>query len=182
MLYVIRHGRTDWNAAFKLQGNTDIPLNEEGRQMARTAAKEYAGVHFDICYCSPLIRAVETAKLLLEGRNIPIVFDERLREIGFGPYEGTDHVLEHPESPVFDFFHDPMHYVAPEGAESIEHLCGRASSFLDEEVAPLLKEGKDILIVAHGALNSAIITCAEELPISQFWSRGIPNCKLLRVI
>lgn len=53
MLYIMRHGKTDWNAMRKLQGRTDIPLNEEGRQMAEHARTEYADIHFDICYCSP---------------------------------------------------------------------------------------------------------------------------------
>ena len=47
----MRHGKTDWNAMRKLQGRTDIPLNEEGRQMAEHARTEYADIHFDICYC-----------------------------------------------------------------------------------------------------------------------------------
>ena len=51
MLYIMRHGKTDWNAMRKLQGRTDIPLNEEGRQMAEHARTEYADIHFDICYC-----------------------------------------------------------------------------------------------------------------------------------
>ena len=56
MLYIIRHGKTDWNVWHKLQGRTDIPLNEEGRQMAEAAREEYRDVHFDLCFCSPLIR------------------------------------------------------------------------------------------------------------------------------
>ena len=65
MLYIIRHGKTDWNVRHKMQGRTDIPLNEEGRQMAEAAREEYRDVHFDICFCSPLIRARETAEILL---------------------------------------------------------------------------------------------------------------------
>ena len=65
MLYIIRHGKTDWNELHKLQGRTDIPLNENGRQMAREAGQRYKEVHFDICFCSPLVRAKETAELLL---------------------------------------------------------------------------------------------------------------------
>ena len=48
MLYIIRHGKTDWNVLHKLQGRTDIPLNEEGRRMAEEARKAYLDVHFDI--------------------------------------------------------------------------------------------------------------------------------------
>lgn len=61
MLYIMRHGKTDWNALHKLQGRTDIPLNEEGRLMALKAHEEYKSWNIDVCYCSPLIRAVETA-------------------------------------------------------------------------------------------------------------------------
>ena len=57
MLYIMRHGRTDWNDRHKLQGRTDIPLNEEGRRMAEKAAEEYRNVPLDVCWCSPLIRA-----------------------------------------------------------------------------------------------------------------------------
>ena len=78
MLYILRHGKTDWNAAHKLQGKTDIPLNEEGINMAHDAAKECRDIHFDVCYSSPLIRAKQTAEIVLEGRDIPIITDSRL--------------------------------------------------------------------------------------------------------
>ena len=91
MLYIMRHGKTDWNIQHKLQGRTDIPLNEEGRQMAKQAREDYLNIPIDICYCSPLIRARETAELVLQGRNIPILYDDRLIEMGFGIYEGTAH-------------------------------------------------------------------------------------------
>lgn len=182
MLYVIRHGKTDWNCLYKLQGNTDIQLNDEGREMAREAAAEYADVHFDVCYCSPLGRAKETAEILLAGRDVPVIYDDRLREIKFGPYEGTEQVFKHPESPVYNFFKDPENYVAPEGAESFEELLGRAGSFLNEAAYPLLAEGRDVLIVGHGALNSAIISVAKGLPLAEFWSMGIPNCRLMQIL
>lgn len=181
MLYVIRHGKTDWNLQYRLQGNTDIPLNDMGREMAREAADEYAGIHFDICFCSPLVRARETAELLLKGREIEIVYDDRIKEIGFGEYEGTDHVFDHPENPIYLFFKDPANYKAPEGAESFEALDARIGEFLEERVAPLLEAGKNVLIVGHGALNSAIIRHVRKLPLEEFWSTGIPNCKLIEV-
>ncbi len=84
MLYIMRHGITDWNQAHRLQGKTDIPLNDEGRAMASAAAEEYKDLHIDICFCSPLKRAYETATILLKGRDIPIKADERLSEMSFG--------------------------------------------------------------------------------------------------
>ena len=82
MLYIMRHGKTDWNIQHKLQGRTDIPLNEEGRQMAKQAREDYLNIPIDICYCSPLIRARETAELVLQGRNISILWAlEYMREL-----------------------------------------------------------------------------------------------------
>ena len=88
MLYIMRHGKTEWNALKKLQGKTDIPLSAEGREMAEKARAEYADVHFDVCFCSPLIRARETAEILLRGRGVPIISDDRLAEMCFGEAEG----------------------------------------------------------------------------------------------
>ena len=71
MLYIMRHGKTDWNACHKLQGRTDIPLNDEGRMMVAEAGKRYADIHFDICYSSPLVRAKETAVSFPTGNKLP---------------------------------------------------------------------------------------------------------------
>ena len=84
MLYIMRHGRTVWNMEHKLQGKTDVPLSEAGRPVVEQAAAAYRDTHIDVCYCSPLIRAVETAEIVLRGREIPIITDVRLEEMGFG--------------------------------------------------------------------------------------------------
>ena len=68
-LYIVRHGETDWNKARKIQGQSDIPLNEFGRHLARETAKGLADVHFDLCFTSPLSRAKETAQIILDGRD-----------------------------------------------------------------------------------------------------------------
>ena len=182
MLYIIRHGKTDWNLKHKLQGKTDIPLNDMGRKMAMEAGELYKDVHFDICYCSPLVRARETAELLLKGRNVPVIFDDRLSEMGFGIYEGTENVFEKPECPVRELFFNPSGYKAVDGAESLEELLKRTGDFLEDTVYPLLKEGKDVLIVGHGAMNSAIIGHVWQKPLDKFWETDIENCKLITLI
>jgi len=183
MLYIIRHGMTEWNKEQKLQGRTDVPLCDEGRQMAREAAARYKDVHFDICYCSPLSRAKETAKLLLEGRDIPIIYDDRLKEMSFGIYEGTCNYRSTPMKGISDFFRDPAEYKdIPEGAESMEDLFLRTGSFLEEVIYPCLDEGKDILIAGHGAMNSSIVCQIRHLPLSDFWTAGIENCRLMRLV
>ena len=177
----MRHGRTDWNAQYRLQGGTDIPLNEEGRAMAREAALKYKDIPFDICFVSPLQRARETAEILLKGRDIPMIVDDRLREMSFGIGEGTDHVFEKPDCPLYNLFKDPEHYVPPEGAESFEELYARTGEFLEEKVQPLLDQGKTVLIIGHGAMNTSIVNRYRGIPLKDYWSTSYKNCELIRL-
>lgn len=182
MLYIMRHGKTEWNARHKLQGRTDIPLNDEGRAMAEKACREYRDLNIDICYCSPLKRAVETALLVLKDRNVPIIPDERLVEMCFGEYEGMENVLTASDCPIQKIFTKPEEYLeAVGGAESFAQLFARTGSFLKETVEPELREGKDILIVGHGAMNSSIICQVKGLPIEKFWSAGLQQCRIIRL-
>lgn len=183
MLYIIRHGQTDWNALKKLQGRVDVPLNEKGREMARQARDEYKNVHFDICYCSPLKRARETAEILLSGRDVPIITDDRLREMSFGIYEGIRNSFDNAESEINTLFFTPEKYTSPvEDGESLDELFARTGEFLKTVVEPQLESGKDVLIVGHGAMNSSIVCRIKGLPIKDFWSAGIENCKLMRLL
>lgn len=183
MLYIMRHGKTDWNELHKLQGRTDIPLNEDGRRMARAAHDEYMDIHFDLCFSSPLKRAKETARILFQGRNVPVKTDDRLMEMSFGEYEGSENYFQIPECPISVLFKDPASYTeSVGGAETFEELFARAESFLSGAVLPDVNKGKDILIVGHGALNSTIICLIKQLPLSEFWSNGIEQCKLLRLL
>ena len=182
MLYIMRHGKTDWNLTHKLQGKTDIPLNEMGIKMAKEAGERYKDIHSDVCYCSPLVRARDTAKYVLEGRDVPVIIDERLSEMGFGIYEGTEEVFEKPECPVRVLFFNPEKYEAKGGAESLADLLKRTNEFLEEVAYPLVDQGKDVLILGHGAMNSAIIGNVKHKDLKDFWSEGIENCKLIKLL
>ena len=93
-LYVIRHGKTDWNKEYRFQGAHDIPLNEEGRQAARKLGEHLKDVHFDYVFSSPLSRAYETACIVIETPGSlrhskgPIKTDPLLTEVSFGELEG----------------------------------------------------------------------------------------------
>lgn len=182
MLYIMRHGKTDWNELHKLQGRTDIPLNDEGRNMAKEAAKMYEDVHFDVCYCSPLIRAKETAELVLHGRDVPIYYDNRIMEMSFGEYEGIENSFNIPDCPINVLFKNPGNYHGASDAETFEELYHRTGEFLNEVIYPLLDEGKDVLIVGHGAMNCSIICQVKNIPVEKFWDAGIENCKLKQLI
>ena len=183
MLYIMRHGRTDWNDLHKLQGRTDIPLNAEGRRMAALAAEEYRDIPLDVCWSSPLIRARETAEIVLRGRDVPVFTDSRLREMSFGIYEGLENSFSMPDCPVNVIFQHPEQYTeSVGGAETFEELFARTGEFLQEVIDPLLAEGKSILIVGHGAMNLSIISQIRKLPREDFWTPGIVNCKMIRLI
>lgn len=147
------------------------------------AREEYADVHFDVCYCSPLIRARETAEIVLRGRNIPIIPDERLVEMSFGACEGMEYSFDKPGSPIADLFLHPEKYTEPvDGGESFEQLFARTGEFLREVAYPLVNAGKDVLIVGHGAMDSSIVCQVRNIPIADFWSAGIVNCKLMKLM
>lgn len=177
----MRHGKTDWNAIRKLQGRTDIPLNDEGRKMAETVRTECEKIGFDICYSSPLIRARETAEIALKGLGVPIITDDRLMEMSFGIYEGAVNAGSVEGSPIQKFFDSPELFMGTENGETFDDLFKRTGSFLKEIVRPALNEGKKVLIVGHGAMNCSIVCQMKKIPISDFWKMGIPNCKLMRL-
>lgn len=178
-LYIFRHGRTVWNAAGKIQGSTDIELTEEGRQMAEETAKNIENIHFDAIYSSPLKRAYETACILKGNRQMEVVKDDRLRELNFGVLEGTSfmNIKEGGADGRYSvFFTRPELYERPEGGESLEELCERGHSFL-EMIYETYPEDARIMIVAHGAMNKALLKNIRGLEMKDLWyGRLQQNC------
>lgn len=183
MLYIMRHGKTEWNLLNKLQGRTDIPLNDEGRLMAQRACEEYKALNIDVCYCSPLARAAETAQIVLSNRDVPIITDDRLVEMCFGDYEGVENYFQDENCPINVIFKSPENYhESVGGSETFEELFARTGEFLKEVIEPELQKGKDILIVGHGGMNLSIICQIRNLPIKDFWSAGLEQCKILKLM
>lgn len=181
MLYIMRHGQTDWNYVHKLQGNSNIMLNETGRQMAREAREKYPDIPIDVCYVSPLSRAQETAEIFLEGRDVPILTDARLHEFAFGIYEGVQNIFTKPEHPMYPFFKDPVNYRAEGGAESLEELFERTGAFIEDTLKPVLASGQNVLVVGHGAMNLGIVNQIRHVPVSDFWRYHFGNCDILTI-
>ena len=183
-IYIVRHGETVWNEKRLLQGSEDIELNSKGRELAGITGRNLENVYFDKIYSSPLIRAYETANLIRGHRNIPIIRDERLRELSFGINEGKDSmkIREDEKNPFHNFFSRPELYVAPEGGETLEHICKRAKEFLEKEIEPQADILKRVMIVAHGALNKALMCHIQKHGISEYWSGGLQtNCSVIIV-
>lgn len=180
-LYIMRHGETVWNTLKKLQGTADIPLNEKGVRFAEITGEALSGVPFDFAVSSPLIRAVETARLVLKGREIPVYTDERIREIDFGEMEGTsiEDGLKGAYGENFKrFFENPFAFQAPKGGESIWDICERTKDFWDELVQNPEYQDKTILITAHGCAVRALLQTAYGHP-NDFWHGKVPpNCSV----
>ena len=179
-LYIIRHGETDWNVKRRFQGHSDIPLNEEGRRLARLTAEALKTVPFARIYTSPLKRASETAMIIRGERKIPVIKEPRIIEIGFGEYEGLccgkeDYNI--PDPAFMNFFNKPDQYHPPKGAESIEALRERTADFLEELVHNKDMENETILVSTHGAALRGILSYVNHIGIEDFWRGGVhKNC------
>ena len=148
--YIVRHGQTDWNVQKKIQGHTDIPLNETGHMESKRLAAELTGTTFDVAYSSDLKRAYETSLIIKNNHALDVFKDKRLRERHFGKWEGRyfselDALTNEDKSDV----------------ETDEAMIQRAFEFLNEAVH--VNRGKTILIVTHGGLMRSILVKAMSL-------------------
>ena len=210
-IYILRHGTTEWNSEHRIQGNTDIALDQLGLEMARQTGLAFRekGITFDRVYASPLKRAFETARLVA-GDDAEIVTDDRLRELCFGTQEGR--FVEEMERNVdvpFRFFkkkpseYDRLAKMDP-SMESLTELCERTADFLTEVVETLPKDVETlpedvetlpedvetlpekverILIAAHGVCNKGLLMHIRgEKDMDRFWGPGLQaNCGVSRV-
>lgn len=183
-LYIVRHGETDWNKTRRIQGQVDIPLNEFGKHLAIETGKGLLDVKFEICISSPLGRAVETAKLILGSRPVPIVTDERITEMAFGIWEGGCCSKDGWNLPqeFRDFFEAPERYKAPEGGEDFYMVRNRLEDFLKELYQKEGWQDKNILITTHGAALCGMLNVIKNKPVSEYWGKGVhKNCAVTEV-
>jgi alpha-ribazole phosphatase len=147
-LFLIRHGQTDWNIARRFQGQSDVSLNEVGRKQAMALADRLSAQHIDALYSSDLQRALETAKII---RKSECYSDARLREINFGDWEGLTYneIKEKYPNALAEREND-IYKNAPPNGETLEQLCERVRSMLDELYAK--HKDQTVLVVAHGGV------------------------------
>lgn len=156
VLGLLRHGQTDWNIDFRLQGITDIPLNETGMAQAMDAAIAIEASDWDEILSSPLSRAVETARIVSQENDFPeLVIDRLLLERSFGEAEGLSH--EEWRARYADANTVP-------GGESLQQLQTRAEKLLAHVADKYF--GQRVLAVSHGALIRKLlrIVSNNELP------------------
>lgn len=178
IIYLMRHGETEWNKEGRLQGQSDILLNELGLELAEKTAVGLRDIRFDAAFSSPLQRALATAETIVGDRKLPVVTDDRLKEIHFGANEGAYFAAakEDPRHPLHNFFCRPDRYCPTDGAETFEQARARAKDFLLDRIVPLETSCESVLIVAHGAFNRGILNMVAGIPDRDFWRISLPNC------
>ena len=169
MIYVVRHGETDWNKEDKVLGRTNIPLNERGVVQAYVLANKLKEKRIDVVLSSPLDRAVETAAIIAREIGVPHKIEEVLIEQNFGIYEGMNRSDSEYQKAKRCFF---MRY--PEG-ESYLEVATRIYSFVMETESLY----DNALIVTHGGICRIICSYFKDMTNDEFVSFTQGNCEVV---
>lgn len=166
MLYVVRHGETEWNAVNKVLGRTDIPLNDKGIKQAEEMARSLKDTKIDVFLCSPLLRTRQTADAISDVLGIGYKTDDRLIEQDFGRFEGVDRTDAEYQAAKREFF------VRYPGGESFFDLAARVYSLIKE------LEGSNALLVTHGGICRIIRSYFEDMGNEEFVTFAQGNCEV----
>ena len=152
--YFIRHGQTDWNLEKRMQGHTDIPLNQVGLEQAERAADLFEKIRIDVIISSPLSRAYKTAEAIAKRKGLEIIAEPLLKERHFGKFDGRtifevfdEHGLPHTSS---------ISAILPSCAEQWHETRERS---LNVVIDYLNKHEGNVLFVSHGAVFRALYEC-----------------------
>lgn len=177
---LVRHGQTDWNLEGRYQGQSDVPLNENGRLQARTLAQLLQGQNFTAVYTSDLQRARETAEIAAAIFGLTAIPDLRLREIHQGEWEGQ--LVEVIKALYAGLWQqrsvDPAS-IRPPGGETVEEVARRVYAALDD-IARQHSAGP-VLVVSHGLALATVICRVRNISIGQAYTVIPDNAKPLWV-
>jgi broad specificity phosphatase PhoE len=178
-LYVVRHGRTEWNEARRMQGQRDSPLSNAGRGHARQHGALLRREGAERLIVSPLGRTRQTAAIAGATLHVPVEFDARLMERHFGDWEGLR--VEEVERQFPDVWtewrRDPYNF-RPPGGENLPDMLRRVTPLL--ESLRELPETK-VALVSHGGIARAILTHFLELSPAQAIDVAQPNDLVYRL-
>ncbi len=173
MIYLVRHGQTDWNKRKIIQGlaNT-IGLNETGKKQAISLSRYFANKHLSQIISSPLERAYQTAQIIAKEKNMKVFVDTHFKEIDYGIWSGkTGKEVKKMYPKEWEaFVNDPENFKFGKG-ESIKNFYRRVSMGIER-----LKNEGDILIVTHVNPIRVILSYILHIPIKNMYSIHIENC------
>ena len=179
-IILIRHGETDWNIEGRYQGQSDVPLNQNGILQAKDMARRLQHYHFDVIVTSDLSRAQETAEVLSETCNAPLRIDPRLREINQGEWEGM--LFADIRSRYAEAFEDRLRNpleIAPPGGETVGQVRERVLDAI-REVVEQFPDGI-VAIVSHGLSLAIIKVHFGNLAIDTVWDHIPSNANPERI-
>jgi 2,3-bisphosphoglycerate-dependent phosphoglycerate mutase len=165
-LALVRHGQSLWNLENRFTGWVDVPLTARGEDEAREAGERLRDLSFDVAYTSALVRAQETLRLIQEtaGFSLPVIRDQALNERHYGDLQGlnkADTAARYGDEQVHIWrrsFATP-----PPNGESLKDTAARTLPFFERAILGDIRQGKDVLVVAHGNSNRAIVMQLDEL-------------------
>ena len=180
LMVLLRHGQSVWNAENKFTGWTDVDLSPKGEKEAELAGKKLSEIKFDVVHTSELIRAQRTAKIVISQNKYsdkPITHhDQRLNERHYGSLQGLDK-----DETRQKFGAEQVHIwrrsfdIPPPDGESLEMCAKRTLPYLNEEIEPDLRSGKNVLVAAHGNSLRSIVMSIENLSPDEILSVEIPT-------
>ncbi len=180
-LYFLRHGETAWNREGRWQGQTDLELNEVGRDQARAVAAQVAAIRPEIAYASDLKRAVQTAELALGELPVELRLRPELREAHFGLWEGLsvpDIMRDH--AAAWNARKLDVVDVAPPQGESLRRLAQRMATALCEIART--HRGQRVLVVSHGFAIAAALAARQAGPLSAAQTLIPKNCEVVETL
>jgi len=164
-LILVRHGETSWNREERVQGISDIELNEQGRKQAVKLAEALKGRPIEAIFSSPLVRALETARIINRYHGLHIQVREELREMDQGIFEGLSfrELMAKEGAFLSRWVKDPASVTMP-GGESLADVQKRAWPVMEE----IIREGCSSLVVSHSFTISTILCKIAGLDLSRF--------------
>ena len=168
VLILIRHGQSVWNAENRFTGWTDVELSQKGVGEAERAGDILSEIRFGVVHTSGLIRAQKTAEIIMSRNNvsgkIPVMKDKRLNERHYGDLQGLNKA-ETAEKHGAEQVHiwRRSFDVPPPGGESLKMNAERTIPYFEEEIVPDLKDGKNVLVSAHGNSLRSIVMHIESI-------------------
>ena len=169
-LLLVRHGETEWNRQKRFQGQIDVPLNNNGHAQARRASEFLANVKIDKAFSSPMLRPKDTAlEILSKHPDIKLELFEELKEISHGLWEGKfEHEIEAEFAGQLDIWQSqPETVQMPEG-ENLQQVWDRIA-IIWQKIVESVPAGETALVVAHDAVNKAILCLLFDFTPEQFW-------------
>ena len=188
LLYVTRHGETDYNIEKRYTGSTDIPLNSKGLLQAHKLAVNLSSVPFDIIISSPLLRTKQTAEIINKSFDVPIVIMNEFSEINVGIYEGLtkeEAQDKYPETweKIAKIYRDsgvrPIDY-APANGETLRQFDSRIANGLNKLKSDYID--KKILLVCHAFTAKIINRQIKNLSFVDMDTFTLGNCEFVEYI